>query len=1102
MRKIFLAVAAMAMLATACTKDDSALVGNESLVSFSVSSPELQTRAYGDGLEATVLHYAFYDEEETLLNAISAIGEAGAEIQSVALVGGKATINVHLVEGRTYSAIFWASAPDAIADEVYTVNWTAKTVEMATNLTANDESYDAFYNYTINIDPAKKTHKIELTRPFAQLNIATKDLAKAVAAGVDVKATKVTVNAYNKLKFAVKTIDGVDTGVADVEGEKVEFTYGWAPVIENEKVMTDYDLISMNYVSVNTRELVNVTLRMSEAYTDGQTDAATDLVRTYTTVPVQRNYRTYIVGNLLTTPNDFNVETKPGFDGEEVSVVWDGTSTTKPAYNDATQTYTVKTGAELAWLANLVNGTLPSHMRSTEYAAAESLQGVTIELKDNIDLGGNQWTPIGTSDKPFKGTFDGKKFTVGNLVITGNNSNVGLFGVTTDGEIKNLVVENAKVSGRLNVGVVAGTPYTSKYTNITVKGHVEVNGMAYVGGVGGKNAYANWTNITVKVDETSYVKANSVENGTAYRTYVGGVVGFNGEGGHTFSNIKSNINVEGTTLDVGGLFGIAHYGNQFVNCECSGKVTITTDEAENALEMGGIAGVWHNGGENVVFTNCSFTGELNTLNVVEDVDFYYGGLVGAPYSATGAGKLIIDGIEYSVAGVNHKQLNEILAETGELVFANDMECKADGNDAVSNAYGKTGLNQVNGGVIDGQGHTLTVKGAGGTWDSAINTTGGTIKNLTIDSGFRGIFVNHNSNYSDKVVLENVTIDGPVYTISCDQGTNNGLEAYNSTFNGWTSYAATIGKVTFTECSFGEGAGYAFCRPYAPTTFIGCEFEAGFEMDPRAKVTFVDCTLAGVALTEANLSTLVTSGIENAGFHAEVTDNATLAEALANGSTYVEVAAGEYTFPASSIAAGAVIKCEEGTVFTGNSKLNIKGATVEGATFSNPSGTAVDQTINGTFKNCKFEGVNGVRWAYSGDTVVFEDCVFDGSTYGVHFDGGANDVVFRNCTISGFNALASSIAMVTFEGCTFVGNGKSGYNGANLWGSAKLIGCEFTFDGTTANEWIDCIGADKTYEFTSCTVNGVDFTAENYTSFEQIFSRNNVTVKINGVDCAM
>ena len=91
-------------------------------------------------------------------------------------------------------------------------------------------------------------------------------------------------------------------------------------------------------------------------------------------------------------------------------------------------------------------------------------------------------------------------------------------------------------------------------------------------------------------------------------------------------------------------------------------------------------------------------------------------------------------------------------------------------------------------------------------------------------------------------------------------------------------------------------------------------------------------------------------------------------------------------------------------------------------------------------------------------------------------------------------------MVTFEGCTFVGNGKSGYNGANLWGSAKMINCEFTFDGTTANEWIDCIGADKSYEFENCTVNGAVYTATNYSSFGQIFSRNHVKVKIDGVDC--
>ena len=40
----------------------------------------------------------------------------------------------------------------------------------------------------------------------------------------------------------------------------------------------------------------------------------------------------------------------------------------------------------------------------------------------------------------------------------------------------------------------------------------------------------------------------------------------------------------------------------------------------------------------------------------------------------------------------------------------------------------------------GNGHTLDIKGAGGTWDSGINTTGGVIKNITVTGSFRGIFI--------------------------------------------------------------------------------------------------------------------------------------------------------------------------------------------------------------------------------------------------------------------------------------------------------------------------------------------------------------------------
>ena len=199
-------------------------------------------------------------------------------------------------------------------------------------------------------------------------------------------------------------------------------------------------------------------------------------------------------------------------------------------------------------------------------------------------------------------------------------------------------------------------------------------------------------------------------------------------------------------------------------------------------------------------------------------------------------------------------LVEALESGKDVVLNDDVKIDPAG---MSNAYGTTGINVKNGQTIDGNGNTLDIKGAGGTWDSGINTTGGLIKNLTVTGSFRGIFINHNSSHSEPVVLENVIIDGTTYTISCDQGMNQTLTATNSTFNGWTSFAATLGEATFIDCSFGEGNGYAYCRPYAPTTFVGCEFEAGYTLDPRADVTFENCTLNGVALTEANIAELVT-----------------------------------------------------------------------------------------------------------------------------------------------------------------------------------------------------------------------------------------------------
>ena len=241
---------------------------------------------------------------------------------------------------------------------------------------------------------------------------------------------------------------------------------------------------------------------------------------------------------------------------------------------------TISSAEELAGLAQLVND-------GNDFARK------TITLAADIDLEDREWTPIGYGGKTFKGTFDGGKHTISNLVIDQpRRSNVGLFGYTENGEVKNFTLNNAKVTGYLEVGAVAGTPYTSKYTDIAVAGLIEVNGFAYVGGALGKNAYADVTNVDITGDTGSYVNAES----GIYRTYVGGLIGFMGEGSHTVSNCDVKIDVMGSTCDVGGILGILHYGNTLVNCTYEGSLTLTDPDADGGDEFGALVGTVHNGG--------------------------------------------------------------------------------------------------------------------------------------------------------------------------------------------------------------------------------------------------------------------------------------------------------------------------------------------------------------------------------------------------------------------------------------------------------------------------------------------------------------------------
>lgn len=511
----------------------------------------------------------------------------------------------------------------------------------------------------------------------------------------------------------------------------------------------------------------------------------------------------------------------------------------------------------------------------------------TINLSNDIDLlmyatrsTSSNWTPIGTEDQVFEGTFDGKGYTIKNLnlVYAQPSYYIGFFGCVENATIKNITFDNVYVNVASDdsnegghIAAIAGYAKNTTFENITVKGDVKVestfenNASSRVAVVAGGNYGGEvvMKNVVVNANDGSYVKANNCVGALAGQL----------QGKVVFEDCSSNIDVTGYKFFAGGLIGLSAADSKFVRCSTSGDVTITNGRSGNNNDLyrvGGIVGGWDDNVNTLcLLTDCSYTGKLSGASADgrTATAFDCGGFVGRGYSALVGAKINVNGTVYEYAGNGVYKVGEnyVVATADALVaaLANnydvffDRDIKIDPAN-MSNAYGKTGINVTNGQAIDGNGHTINIRGAGGTWDSGINTTGGVIKNITVTGSFRGIFVNHNSDYSEKVVLENVTIDGTVYTISCDQGKYQGLEAKDSTFNGWTSYAATIGDVKFMDCSFGEGSGYAFCRPYAPTEFVGCAFEKGFTVDPVAAVSFENCTLDGVELTNDNIATLVTS----------------------------------------------------------------------------------------------------------------------------------------------------------------------------------------------------------------------------------------------------
>lgn len=153
-------------------------------------------------------------------------------------------------------------------------------------------------------------------------------------------------------------------------------------------------------------------------------------------------------------------------------------------YGDGSATkYTIRSAEELANFAQLVN-------------SENDFSGKTITLGKNIVLDGSDWTPIGTKDNPFKGTFNGRN---GSTYYTISGLNGDLFGVV-NGIIQYVTIDGGKgrLVGELKSGKVENCMSTAKVDssdeNAAVGGLV---GMAETNATVSSSYYYNADSINV-----------------------------------------------------------------------------------------------------------------------------------------------------------------------------------------------------------------------------------------------------------------------------------------------------------------------------------------------------------------------------------------------------------------------------------------------------------------------------------------------------------------------------------------------------------------------------------------------------------------------------
>lgn len=596
MRKWNLILSVLLLLGTvSCSQEELNHSGAEGgdLVRITLEAPQrIETRALGSNTNSASGGIDNVDWDLYDLRYQLAVYDETGSVQVIAtepkvVTGGygPVTFEFRLIPGHTYKFVSWADfVTKGTTEDLHynTDDLTKVTIKSSSADQLNDESRDAYF-ITKDIHITNTFNEtLTLKRPFSKLRVITTDWKYGNLPMPDnFKVTYhncIRFEGINAVTGAAITSDG-GTGGKSLDDTGEEFTTNISVSKDVKYYQTGYDADDKNrtlfvdYLFVNEpQQAIHFKLEML--------DGTTSLIsRDFTTnIPVQRNWLTTILGNLLTMKGSVTVSIDDKFTNEHSVNWWEGSGFTPSIPTLVDKTYHITTPGEFIWLSDNAN----------------QLAGKAVVLDADIDMNGIDWKPIHMEDPNQRYLFDGQGYTIRNINVNGKYgalisdtpAYIGVFGYFA-GEMRNVTFENIVINGLADSDDHSGeTAY-------------------FAGAIGhAGQSYPRFVNVHVKnitIKASSGMRASSV----------GGLVGYSGTEGSFENCTVKDANLIG--YETGGLVGKALAKNVFTNCSTE-NITIRIRPAFlRTTCVSGFVGKIDNG-EGAKFDGCTVPTNLILLN--------------------------------------------------------------------------------------------------------------------------------------------------------------------------------------------------------------------------------------------------------------------------------------------------------------------------------------------------------------------------------------------------------------------------------------------------------------------------------------------------------